>query len=77
MPPRPGCEFAYVTPQAASDYANTLESMIAAESPDLVVTVGFRMGDATARVGAQPPGHPLRHRRQRVQPWLGVRGDGR
>jgi basic membrane protein A len=51
-----GYEFAYVTPQAASDYANTLESMIASESPDLVVTVGFRMGDATARAARNHPG---------------------
>ena len=51
-----GYQFVYVTPQAASDYANTLESMIAAESPDLVVTVGFRMGDATARAAQAHPG---------------------
>ncbi len=51
-----GLEFTYVTPQAASDYANTLESMIASESPDLVVTVGFRMGDATARAARNHPG---------------------
>ena len=44
-----GLEFAFVMPQAASDYANTLEGMIASEDPDLVITVGFRMGDATAR----------------------------
>jgi basic membrane protein A len=50
-----GLEFAYVTPQAASDYANTLESMIAAEAPDLVITVGFRMGDATARAARSHP----------------------
>jgi basic membrane protein A and related proteins len=51
-----GLAFSYVTPQAASDYANTLESMIAAEDPDLVVTVGFRMGDATARSARSHPG---------------------
>ena len=43
-----GLEFAFVMPQAASDYANTLEGMIASEDPDLVITVGFRMGDVTA-----------------------------
>ena len=45
-----------MTPQSASDYANTLESMIAAVDPDLVVTVGFRMGDATARSARSHPG---------------------
>lgn len=43
-----GLEFAFVGPQSAVDYADTLESMIEAESPDLVVTVGFRMAEATA-----------------------------
>ncbi len=50
-----GLEFTFVMPQAASDYANTLESMIAAEAPDLVITVGFRMGDATARSARSHP----------------------
>jgi basic membrane protein A and related proteins len=50
-----GLDFTYVTPQAASDYANTLEGMIAAEDPDLVITVGFRMGDATARSARSHP----------------------
>jgi basic membrane protein A and related proteins len=50
-----GFEFAYVTPQSATDYANTLESMIANEQPDLVITVGFRMGDATANAARSHP----------------------
>lgn len=50
-----GFEFAYVTPQSATDYANTLESMIASEQPDLVITVGFRMGDATANAARSHP----------------------
>lgn len=50
-----GYEFAYVTPQSATDYANTLESMIANEQPDLVITVGFRMGDATANAARSHP----------------------
>jgi basic membrane protein A and related proteins len=50
-----GFEFAYVTPQSATDYANTLESMIATEQPDLVITVGFRMGDATANAARSHP----------------------
>jgi len=44
-----GMSFAYAGPQSASDYERTLENLIATESPDLVITVGFRMGDATAR----------------------------
>lgn len=50
-----GLEFVYVTPQAATDYANTLETMIATEDPDLVVTVGFRMGEATALAARSHP----------------------
>jgi basic membrane protein A and related proteins len=50
-----GFEFAYLTPQSATDYANTLESMIASEDPDLVITVGFRMGDATANAARSHP----------------------
>jgi basic membrane protein A len=50
-----GFEFAYVTPQSATDYANTLEGMIANEQPDLVITVGFRMGDATANAARTHP----------------------
>jgi basic membrane protein A and related proteins len=50
-----GFEFAYVTPQSATDYANTLESLIATEDPDLVITVGFRMGEATANSAQAHP----------------------
>jgi basic membrane protein A len=50
-----GLNFAYVGPQSASDYERTLENLIATESPDLVITVGFRMGDATARAARRHP----------------------
>jgi basic membrane protein A len=50
-----GLEFAYVGPQSASDYERTLESLIATEDPDLVITVGFRMGDATAEAARKHP----------------------
>ena len=66
-----------MTPQAASDYANTLEGMIAAEAPDLVVTVGFRMGDATARSARNHPDIRFAIVDNDVQSRIGVRGDGR
>jgi basic membrane protein A len=50
-----GLDFAYVTPQSAAEYADTLESMILSEAPDLVITVGFRMGDATANAARSHP----------------------
>ena len=50
-----GYAFVYVTPESETDYANTLESMIATERPDLVVTVGFRMGEATAQAARDHP----------------------
>jgi basic membrane protein A len=50
-----GFEFVFVTPESATDYPNTLESMIASETPDLVVTVGFRMGEATAQSAQNHP----------------------
>ena len=50
-----GFDFVYVTPEAETDYANTLESMIASEDPDFVVTVGFRMGEATAQAARNHP----------------------
>jgi basic membrane protein A len=44
-----GLAFAYIGPQSASDYERGIESLIATQSPDLVITVGFRMGEATAK----------------------------
>lgn len=50
-----GFEFTYTTPQSATDYADTLERMIVAENPDLVITVGFRMAEATSRAARAHP----------------------
>jgi basic membrane protein A len=44
-----GLAFEYTVPQSADDYDSALEALIAAQKPDLMITVGFRMGDATAR----------------------------
>jgi basic membrane protein A len=48
-------DFAYIGPQSAGDYERVLESLIATENPDLVITVGFRMGDATAKAAQKHP----------------------
>lgn len=66
-----GFEFAYVTPQSATDYADTLESMILAEDPDLVVTVGFRMGEATALAARAHPDLRFAIVDNEYQPGLG------
>jgi basic membrane protein A and related proteins len=50
-----GFEFKYTTPQSATDYADTLEQMIVADAPDLVITVGFRMAEATSRAARAHP----------------------
>jgi basic membrane protein A len=50
-----GLEFAYRSPQSASDYERAVENLVTDEKPDLVITVGFRMGDATARVARRYP----------------------
>ena len=50
-----GLEFAYLLPQSTADYESTLESLIVSEKPDFVMTVGFRMGDATARAAQRYP----------------------
>jgi basic membrane protein A len=44
-----GLAFEYTVPQSADDYDSALEALIAGEQPDLLITVGFRMGDATAK----------------------------
>lgn len=49
-----GLEFTYVGSPSASDYERSIESLIA-EGVDLVVTVGFRMGDATAKTARKHP----------------------
>jgi basic membrane protein A and related proteins len=50
-----GLDFQYTVPQSADDYDSALEALIAAEQPDLMITVGFRMGDATARSARRHP----------------------
>lgn len=50
-----GLELVFIAPQSSGEYANTLETMIATEKPALMITVGFRMGDATAKAAQ---GHP-------------------
>lgn len=49
-----GLEFFYFSPDSTSDFERSLESLIA-EGPDLVITVGFRMGDATAKAALRYP----------------------
>jgi basic membrane protein A len=50
-----GLDFVMQTPQSASDYERALLALVSTEQPDLVVTVGFRMGDATAKVARKNP----------------------
>ncbi|RPI29570.1 MAG: BMP family ABC transporter substrate-binding protein [Chloroflexota bacterium] len=50
-----GFDFIYVSPQSSSDYERSIVDLIATENPNLVITVGFRMGDATARVAQKHP----------------------
>jgi basic membrane protein A len=47
-------EFSYVGSATSSDYGQHIESLIA-EGADLVVTVGFRQGDATAKAAQKYP----------------------
>ncbi len=50
-----GLAFEYRTPLSADEYDNALEGLIAEGDPDLVVTVGFRMADATATSAQRHP----------------------
>jgi basic membrane protein A and related proteins len=50
-----GLDFEYTVPQSADDYDSALEAIIADEQPDLMITVGFRMGDPTARSARRHP----------------------
>ncbi len=45
----------YREPQSTSDYEATIEEA-AADQADLIITVGFRMGEATAKVARRYPG---------------------
>lgn len=49
-----GLDYFFRAPQSTGDYERTLESLLA-EDPDLVITVGFRMGDPTAKAARQHP----------------------
>jgi basic membrane protein A len=50
-----GLEFEYVQPQSQADYERTIENAIVTEQPALIMTVGFRMGEATARAATRHP----------------------
>ncbi|GAB4534601.1 MAG: hypothetical protein Kow0063_17860 [Anaerolineae bacterium] len=50
-----GLEFAYLPSQSTSDFEKNIESLID-EGADLVITVGFPLGDATARAARRHPG---------------------
>lgn len=50
-----GFDFAFASPQSATDYERALESLITEQQPALVITVGFRMGDATAKAAQRHP----------------------
>ncbi len=49
-----GLEFFYREPQSTSDYEASIEGVIA-DGADLVITVGFRMGDATSKAAQRHP----------------------
>ncbi|HLA43073.1 MAG TPA: BMP family ABC transporter substrate-binding protein [Aggregatilineales bacterium] len=49
-----GIEFTYLTSQSTSDYEAHVESLVQ-EAVDLVITIGFRMGDATSRAAQRHP----------------------
>jgi basic membrane protein A len=50
-----GFGFQYREPQSADEYQAALEALIEDTQPDLVITVGFRMGDATAQSAGRHP----------------------
>jgi basic membrane protein A len=47
-----GLDFSYLTSESRDDFERNIESLIA-EGADLIVTVGFPMGEATARAARQ------------------------
>lgn len=49
-----GLEFTYLASQSTSDYESHIESLVQEDS-DLIITVGFRMGDATAKAAQRNP----------------------
>ncbi len=50
-----GLAFSFLTSPSTSEYERLLESTISSRKPDLVVTVGFLMSDATAKVARRHP----------------------
>jgi basic membrane protein A len=49
-----GLDFSYLPSQSTSDYEKNIESLIG-EGADLVITVGFPLGDATAKAARRHP----------------------
>jgi len=49
-----GLDFDFFSPQSTSDYEASVERAVN-EGADLVITVGFRMGDATAKAAQRHP----------------------
>ena len=49
-----GLEFSYLPSQSTSDFEKNIESLIA-EGADMVITVGFPLGDATAKAAQRHP----------------------
>jgi basic membrane protein A len=49
-----GLEFSYLPSQSTNDFEKNIESLIA-EGADLVITVGFPLGDATAKAARRHP----------------------
>ena len=47
-------DFTYLEPQSANDYEATVENIVL-DGADLIITVGFRMGDATAKSAQRHP----------------------
>ena len=52
----------YIETQDAKDYADNMQQFIDADY-DVIVTVGFALGEATAEAAAEQPGHQLHRRR--------------
>jgi basic membrane protein A and related proteins len=49
-----GLDFGFVAPESAGDYERQVDK-VAAEGPNLIITVGFRMGNATAKAASKYP----------------------
>lgn len=49
-----GLDFAYLGQGSTNDYANNIDKLVA-DNADLIITVGFRMGDATVKSALKYP----------------------